>query len=270
MTAKVVTRTIPWRHTPLGMPLGRHVEHDSRSRAYEHPVEGRGIVSAVHARHVPILDQGSLGSCTGNAAAGALGTEPDSLGLTPAQVAGINEKFAVGIYSAATKIDEFPGTYPPDDTGSSGLAAAKVCTTNHWCAGYTHTFSLDAALAALGTTPVITGINWYDSFDDPDPDGYIYIASNASVRGGHELEIREIDAAAQLVWLDNSWGASWGLGGRCCMSFDTWGQLLDEQGDVTILTPLTAGPPTPVLDKPTAADIQLRAAQTAWAASKAW
>ena len=36
------------------------------------------------------------------------------------------EQFAVALYSDATKVDAYPGTYPPDDTGSSGLA---ICTT---------------------------------------------------------------------------------------------------------------------------------------------
>jgi hypothetical protein len=263
-------RIIPEQRHPSGrLRLGRHVEHDSRSRAYAHPTEGLKLVSAIHPRRIPILDQGDLGSCTGNAAAGVLATEPDVLALTAGQVAGIDERFAVGVYSAATKIDEFPGTYPPTDTGSSGLAVAKVLTSNRWTAGYTHTFSLDDALLALTTLPVMVGIPWYDSFDEPDQDGYIAITRGAQIRGGHEVEIREIDAENQLVWLDNSWGPLWGYGGRACMSWDTWGRLLDEEGDVTIPTPLTTTP-TPALDRPTAADIQLRQALHNWEATKAW
>jgi len=36
------------------------------------------------------------------------------------------------------------------------------------------------------------------------------------------------------VWFWNSWGTVYALGGRFCMSFDTWERLLEEQGDVTV------------------------------------
>jgi hypothetical protein len=54
------------------------------------------------------------------------------------------------------------------------------------------------------------------------------------VRGGHEVLADGIDEPKQLVWFWNSWGKSFGVGGRFCMSFDTWAQLLAEQGDVTV------------------------------------
>jgi hypothetical protein len=85
--------------------------------------------------------------------------------------------------------------------------------------------------------PVITGISWYTSFDTPDATGLVVIASGATIRGGHELVADGIDAANQLVWFWNSWGPSYGVGGRFCMSFDTWQQLLAQQGDVTVPTP---------------------------------
>ena len=100
---------------------------------------------------------------------------------------------------------------------------------------YKHAFGIDHALAALVLRPVITGINWYTSFDTPDPaTGLVEIASGATVRGGHEVVADGIDADKQLVWLWNSWGTGWGVGGRFCMSFETWDQLLKERGDVTV------------------------------------
>jgi hypothetical protein len=53
-----------------GGRLGRHVGHDPRSRAYavsEDLLPG-SYASAVHQVRIPVLDQGDLGSCTGNAA----------------------------------------------------------------------------------------------------------------------------------------------------------------------------------------------------------
>ncbi len=53
---------------------------------------------------------------------------------------------------------------------------------------YHHAFGLQHALQALVLRPVITGINWYTSFDTPDPQsGVVAIAPGATVRGGHEI-----------------------------------------------------------------------------------
>jgi len=81
----------------------------------------------------------------------------------------------------------------------------------------------------------MTGFRWYTSFDSPDPHtGLVEITPDARVRGGHEVVAHEIDAEANLVWFWNSWGPDYGVGGRFCMTFETWGRLLDEQGDVTV------------------------------------
>jgi hypothetical protein len=62
----------------------------------------------------------------------------------------------------------------------------------------------------------------------------VSIAPGATVRGGHEIVATQIDAPKQLVWFWNSWGSSWGVGGRFCMSWPTWNKLLQQGGDVTI------------------------------------
>ena len=62
----------------------------------------------------------------------------------------------------------------------------------------------------------------------------VEITPGATIRGGHEIVADEIDADNELVWFWNSWGTTYGLGGRFCMAFATWGQLLKNQGDVTV------------------------------------
>ncbi|MEV5953720.1 hypothetical protein AB0M11_08075, partial [Streptomyces sp. NPDC051987] len=59
-----------------GGRLGRHIEHDPRSRAYalSEDLLPSTYTSAVHTVRIPVLDQGSLGSCTGNAAEAFAGT----------------------------------------------------------------------------------------------------------------------------------------------------------------------------------------------------
>ena len=174
------------------------------------------------------LNQGALGSCTANALCGALDSAPDFAGGMP-----LNENNAVQLYELETKLEGKP--YPPNDPGGSGLMVCKAAKQEGLISSYQHAFGLSHALEALVLRPVITGINWYTSFDEPDPKtGQVTIAPGATVRGGHEIVADEIDAPNELVWFWNSWGTGWGTGGRFCMSFDTWGELLKERGDVTV------------------------------------
>jgi hypothetical protein len=211
--------------------LGRHVEHDPKSFGF--PAESAPVLKSVmHKRLCPPFDQGNLGSCTGNAMAGLLMTEPVHTG--PIGILG--EKDAVELYSYATAHDNVRGVYPPSDTGSTGLAVAKAAKAKGWIKSYRHAFGLQHALAALVLYPWILGSNWYDSFDSPGPHGLISISPNAGVRGGHETEWLGIDVDAKQVRGVNSWGPTWADRGYFSMSWDDLDRLLHEQGDVTTVT----------------------------------
>jgi hypothetical protein len=224
-----------------------------------------------HERRVPVFDQGDLGSCTGNAMTGLLGTVPFFATLPSGTLsstdATADEHVAVGLYSDATKIDTYPGTYPPTDTGSSGIAVAKAAQKKGWISGYQHTFDLNSALKALAVTPVIIGISWYEGFDSPKPSGQLSIAG--SVRGGHEVVLDQLDVEHERVWLTNSWGTSFGVHGRAFFTWATFSRLLSEQGDCTVPVPITAPPPTPTpTPKPSQADAVMWDAAKTWARAK--
>jgi papain like protease len=213
-------------------PLGRRVEHDERSRA--HPVLAPlayPLRTLAHRSYGLPLDQIDLGSCTGNAAAGAINTVPCH--YTGERV--LDEHDAVGLYSLATKLDEFAGTYPPNDTGSSGLAAAKAAQQLGYITQYRHAFTMAQALAALQLGPVITGTNWTDDMFTPTAQGFVH--PTGQVAGGHEYLVRGYVAAKRpYILCMNSWGAGWGpLGGKFKMFVDEWEQLLAADGDVTVL-----------------------------------
>jgi hypothetical protein len=228
---------------PYGRPLGRHVEHDDRSRGYRAPRAGE-LVSVRHERHHAVNDQGILGSCTGQALASAVACTPlweplTDLGVVP------DRGFAEEVYSRATSLDEFDGQWPTEDTGSSGLAACKAAVERGVISGYRWAFGLDETLAALTLAPVMIGVAWYSSFDEPDDDGLVEVGARAYVRGGHEVCLTELDVERQLVWFDNSWGPTWGQSGRACMSWATLGRLLGEEGDAVVPVPVSEPAPVP-------------------------
>jgi hypothetical protein len=247
---------------------GRHVEHDPRSLAHAHGVLPKSALKSVDwTRRAPVLDQGQLGSCTGNAATGILGTDSAgrtattsvtisaagaaaSHGLFAAAPYVLDEAFAVALYSLATILDGVPGAYPPTDTGSSGIGVAKALKALGLAAGYSHAFILPALASALQAGPVIIGIPWLNSMFNPGADGRIPVDQSSGVAGGHEIEIARYDATTDEYWITNSWGTGWGLQGRGYLTATDLAWLLSQQGDVTVPTwAATPSPaPAPVVD----------------------
>jgi hypothetical protein len=239
--------------------LGRHVNHDPRSRAFAHRPSRTTLVSKVWERHYDVLDQGQTGACTGNAILGAVYTGKVYEALTDVLRASLQATEAVArdvLYHLATTLDPFNGTYPPDDTGSDGVSASKAAQQLGLIAGYTHTFSVDDALAAVSHDGhVITGVNWYPSFDSPDAYGAVKLPARlGKPDGGHEFLVYGIDTATERVLARNSWGTNWGgsvdpaanVGpGEFQFSFTDWGRLLKQSGDVTVPVPVNVAPPKP-------------------------
>lgn len=208
--------------------LGRHIDHDERSRAYV-AEQASKIISVKHQAHGLPLNQGNVGMCTATALVGALNSDPDYKGHTR----DIHD--ARNLYGRETADEGEP--WPPNDPGGTGLAVCKAAKELGWIRSYTHAFGLDQALKALVKRPVITGINWYSSFDTPAASGLVRIAKGAIIRGGHEIVADEIDTLHRIIWFWNSWGPDYGLKGRFAMTWNTWDRLLKEQGDVTIPLP---------------------------------
>lgn len=211
--------------------LGRLVQHDPRSRNF--PADRtRTPKSILWAHTAPVLDQGDLGSCTGNATAQLLNTvrfthARDVVGKTY-----LAEDDAVQIYELATQLDTIPGTYPPDDTGSSGLAAAQAGQRLGYFSQYQHAFGFDHFTSAIQNQPVIVGTDWYDSMFQPDARGKVSVSG--SVVGGHEYLVLGINVSAREVICLNSWSNTWGVNGRFRISFSDFTKLLNSGGDVTV------------------------------------
>jgi hypothetical protein len=206
------------------LSLGRVREHDPRSLAFP-ATAFEPVVDRTWRRYGAVLDQGRLGSCTGNAAAQALNHAP----LHTVGTACLPEDQAVALYSVATARDAFPGVYPPDDTGSSGLAVAKACQDAGYITAYDHAFGLDHVLSAAMTAPLIVGTDWWDSMFYPDPSGQVF--PTGAIAGGHEYVLDGVSVTHRMVRFLNSWSRDWGVAGRFYMTFDDFGWLLTTGGD---------------------------------------
>lgn len=234
-------------------PLGRRVEHDPRSLNYAHGVLPKNAIKSVDwTRRAPIFDQGQLGSCTGNAAAGLVATDSAArTGLTTVPIPGdpnlwpVDEELAVEVYKLATTLDNVQGSYPPDDTGSSGIGAAKALKKLGLATGYTHAFSIDAVKSALQTGAVMVGTVWLESMFDVSSNGHVTVDRKSAVAGGHEYVISAYDTSTRLFRMDNSWGDTWGAHGSAWFTEADMQWLLSQQGDVTVPAWTTAPVPTP-------------------------
>jgi len=212
-------------------PLGRLREHDPRSRAYPFAAPARLELpkySWTWSRRAPIFDQGSLGSCTGQAAAGWLGS--DARGQRGNAHA--DQALAVSLYSEATRLDQWDGAYEPDDTGSSGVAVCKAMRNRQQITTYRHAFTFNAVLSALLKGPVLVGVPWLGDMFWPLDSGYLKCTGQEE--GGHEFLIRGADPRRKHVLADNSWSTDWGRKGRFWLHWADLEMLLGRDGDCTV------------------------------------
>lgn len=211
--------------------LNRHIYHDSRSKDFMFDTSGLTIIDVEHKRLIPVLDQGQVGSCTGNAGVGSIYTEPFS---SDVKYYTGDEAGALKLYSDAEIIDGGVG-FPPEDAGSHGLSIAKALYNKGIISSYQHTFTLNDALKALSKYTIITGINWYSQMFTPDADGRVH--PQGIIKGGHEVEGYKVDVENGRIWFYNSWNTSFGINGTFYLTWEDFATLLSQGGDVIVLIP---------------------------------
>lgn len=226
------------KYEPTDPRLGRHVEHDERSKNFAFLAKtAKPQKKTTHwTSQAPVLDQGNLGSCTGNAMAQWLNTD-FATGARGSRLTPLNEHDAIDIYSKATRLDNVPGVYPPTDTGSSGKAAAKAAFQMSFLKSYSWTFSFSSAQAAIEKQPLMSGSLWTnDMFKCVN--GLVKVGSlaDSNIAGGHEYLMCGIDWVAEVFEFRQSWGQWTGAkpGGYFAIGFKDYHGLLDNQGDIVV------------------------------------
>ena len=158
------------------------------------------------------LDQGPLGSCTGNDATQTSSTPPYKRSCAQA-----DETAAIACYSAATKLDNgcawnattCPGSYPPNDTGSYASSAFKAATDLGWFNGTRPVIqTLQGWHDALLLGPCGFDQPWYNAGFAPTQCGGVNLTGG--IAGYHSTNAAGFDVDNQRMWLRNSWG-DWGV-----------------------------------------------------------
>lgn len=211
-------------------PLGRAgVDHDPASRRFAFLPETLPILKTrTWRRYGPVLDQGRVGACTGYAMAHALNTRPNHV----AREKMLTSSDALALYGLATQLDPWPGTYPEEDTGSSGLAVAKAAVQLGHIREYRWAFGFDQFLGALMEGPVLVGTIWKNDMFWPTSRGFVRPTGNEA--GGHEYLAVGMDLKHRYLTFQNSWSTLWGVKGRFYMTFDDFKSLLDADGDAML------------------------------------
>jgi hypothetical protein len=215
--------------SPKDRGLGRLVEHDPRSRLFRAltlaPTEE--LVTRTWRRGWA-YDQGSTSQCVAYTGKGIMNTGPLSA-TVPYDVRSRYDP--AGWYAAAQMYDEWPGT---DYDGTSALGLCKALKVLGLLSEYRWCFGLEDVLVTLSHVgPVGIGVGWRTGMWDTDSSGFIR-ATGADI-GGHEVELIGISVPGKYVVGVNSWGTSWGSGGRFKLSWLDLGVLLADQGDAVVL-----------------------------------
>lgn len=191
------------QHSPY---LGRQKVHDDRSRAFAMPRKAidRSLWKDKAVRiydPLPNPNQ-SVGNCTMCAKA----MQMNAVGNRVTGVV-LDMQWAMDGYHIVTGIDPFPGQYPPDDTGSSGLASCKAAEQMGIGGAYYHEFNgADGVVQAVMEGKVVSvGTWWYESMFDPQPSGIV--RPFGAKAGGHQYVARGYDKSRDLVLIRCWWGS---------------------------------------------------------------
>lgn len=215
---------------------------DARDRMYARRLGNLPPAQDLRPSMPPVYDQGQLGSCTGNAIAGAMEYERDRQGLpdfAPSRLfVYYNERALEGTVSSDSgavirdgiKVVNTQGVCPetlwPYDIGMFTVKPPQRCyvaATKDKAVQYESIQTLGDLKDALASSfSVVFGFTVYESFESQEVarTGVMPLPKKGeSVVGGHAvLAVGYSDAKSHVI-VRNSWGASWGDHGYFYMPY---------------------------------------------------
>jgi hypothetical protein len=207
--------------------------HDERSRNF--PVTA--LLAATPRRRrlwyppVERIDQGREGACVGFAWTIELLASP-----VRARLGYDANEFALNVYRAAQRIDEWPGE---NYSGTSVLAGAKIVQQLGLIESYHWAFGIDDVIDTLVSFgPVVLGIPWYESMYTTDANGLVTVSGRKV--GGHAITVtgytrRRFNGVIEdVVRWRNSWGATYGKRGDGYIRVDDLAKLLADDGEACV------------------------------------
>jgi hypothetical protein len=209
--------------------LGRQVVHDPRNRRFAAPRTGVARRSVAHRIYDPRPNPNQpRGNCTGCAEAMMANAKGNRHRST------VLDMFdADRIYSRATELDPWPGSWPPQDTGSSGGAAAQAAVDLGLAERYEWYFGLEHTLDGLQHHPLSVGTWWYEGLFEPDRRTKVVRPTGQKV-GGHQYLLRAYDVTSKLNVGQHRLGLRcwWGGYQDAWITVDDFAGLLADDGDV--------------------------------------
>lgn len=206
-------------------PMGRRVSPvDARDHAYRMAaLRPSPATSRMWPFGVPPFDQGTTPQCVAYAWMACLLAGPVRTPLT-----GSATGFAAALYREAQTLDNIPGVAYD---GTTVRGAAKALKARGLLSGYVWGTTTDDVVQHLLTRgPVVLGVNWYRGMSEVSGRGSTMHGTGA-LEGGHAVLAIGVSASTRAVRILNSWGPTWGHGGRAWMPFALLDRLLAEDGE---------------------------------------
>lgn len=184
--------------------LGRQKVQDPRSTdfAVGAPIDKSLWVTKLIRIYDPLIHPNQChGECTGCASAMMLNSDGNR---NPREI--LNMNYAHACYSGASANDPWEGSWPPTDTGSSGLAAAKTAQSLRRGGSYRWIMGgADEVVQTIQNGRVVSiGTWWYENMMRKDAN--LMISPTGRRVGGHQYVARGYDVARDLVVIRCWWG----------------------------------------------------------------
>lgn len=238
---------------------------DLRFRSALDPAALPQRVDLTETYSVPVMDQGQLGSCTGNGIASALAYLQEKEGFPMIYPSRLfiyyNERVMEGTVNSDAGAEIRDGIKSVVDLGycpeTDWPYDISVFSTKPNTAAYTHAHrdlvktyqkvavSVTGLQQALASGyPVVVGFTVFDSFYNHS-DGTIDLPSvSDGIAGGHCVIVVGYDQSSQRFKFQNSWGTGWGTNGFGTIPFGYLGSA-NFGGDYWIITADQSGPNPP-------------------------